>query len=82
MTKGSNFYKDELELPVTEAIHHSEVPFENGLLQNDESISLESAKDFNSLIMLRWRYRQCVSCDESFDITSQGFLYKCGGCIE
>tara|TARA_Y100000996_G_scaffold392411_1_gene355160 strand:- start:2476 stop:2724 length:249 start_codon:yes stop_codon:yes gene_type:complete len=82
MTKGSNFHNVELEPPVRQAIHNSEIPFENGLLQNNESISLESAKDYNSLLLLRWRYRQCVSCDQSFDITSQGFLYKCGGCIE
>ena len=71
----------ELEPQVIQSIHQSELPFENGLIQNSESISLSDAKEYDSLILLRWRNRQCVECGESFDITSQGFLYKCVVCI-
>ena len=62
-----------------EKVSHS---FYNGLIQNEESISFESAKDYDALLMLRWRRRECKSCLEAFDITSEGLLYKCGVCIK
>ncbi len=62
-----------------EKVSHS---FYNGLIQNEESISFESAKDYDALLILRWRRRECKSCLEAFDITSEGLLYKCGVCIE
>ncbi len=74
-------YGWEMETLVNHAIDETEVPFHNGLLQNAESISLSAAQDYNSLILLRWRRRECVSCNQGFDITSEGLLYKCGGCV-
>jgi hypothetical protein len=71
----------EMETLVSHTIDETEVPFYNGLLQNAESISLSAAQDYNSLILLRWRRRECVSCSQVFDITSEGLLYKCGGCV-
>ena len=62
-----------------EKVSHS---FYNGLIQNEESISFEAAKEYDLLIILRWRRRECISCLEAFDITSEGLLYKCGVCIE
>ena len=81
MGKGRPLWA-ELEPQVTQSIRQSEMTFENGLIQNTESISFSDAKEYDSLILLRWRHRQCVECVDSFDITSQGFLYKCGVCIE
>ena len=75
-------YGWEMEPLVNIAIDKAEYPFHNGLIQNSESISLKAAKDYNSLIVLRWRHRECISCDKSFDITSEGLLYKCGGCLK
>ena len=71
----------EMETLVSNAIDATELPFQNGLLQNSESISLSAAQDYDSLILLRWRRRECVSCGQGFDITSEGLLYKCGGCV-
>ena len=71
----------ELEPQVIQSLDHAEWNVENGLLQNDESISLQAARDYDSLILLRWRKRECVECESSFDITTEGMLYRCGGCI-
>jgi len=49
---------------------------ENGLIQNDKSISLEDAKNINAQLMLRWRFRVCRKTGECFDITKKGFGYE------
>ncbi len=74
-------YGWEMETLVNHAIDGTEITFQDGLLQNTESISLSAAQDYNSLILLRWRRRECVSCSRVFDITTEGLLYKCGGCV-
>ena len=71
----------EMESEVHESIKLTGHPFGGGLVQNAESITFQEAKEYNPLIILRWRTRQCVSCAQVFDITSQGLLYKCGVCV-
>ena len=71
----------EMESAVHESIKHTPYTFSGGLLQNDESITFQVAKEHDSLIILRWRIRQCISCSQRFDITSEGLLYKCGECV-
>ena len=72
----------EMETEVHKSLENVPHPFHNGLIQNDESINLQSAKDYDSLIILRWRKRECKSCQESFDIAAEGMMYKCGVCID
>lgn len=72
----------EMESEIHQSIEKVPCSFYNGLIQNEESISFEAAKDYDSLIILRWRRRECKSCRQVFDITSEGMLYKCGVCIE
>ena len=74
-------YGFELEPTVIQSIMRLEEQFFNGLIQNKESIGFEDAKEYDGLIILRWRRRECRLCNSSFDITSEGLLYKCGGCI-
>tara|TARA_B100000029_G_scaffold154225_1_gene149512 strand:+ start:203 stop:436 length:234 start_codon:yes stop_codon:yes gene_type:complete len=74
-------YGFELEPAVIQSISELEEDFSNGLIQNRECITLESAKEFNPLIVLRWRKRECVSCNTTFDIASEGMMYKCGVCV-
>ena len=74
-------YGFELEPTVIESISVLDEDFFNGLIQNRESINFNDAKRFNPLIVLRWRQRECLSCNASFDITSEGMMYKCGVCV-
>ena len=54
----------ELESEVKSAIDSVDFLFDEqeGLIQNQESISLDAAKDFNPLLLLRWKQRECVEC--------------------
>lgn len=52
---------------------------EDGLIQNNEPMSVDNARKV-VCYALRWRHRQCKSCDNHFDILKQGFLYSCGDC--
>jgi hypothetical protein len=53
----------------------------HGLIQNDVAVSLSAAKQEQPVCYaLRWRYRECRSCHEEFDIQNGGFLYTCHGC--
>lgn len=70
-----------IEPQVHKSLEKVSQKFHNGLIQNEESITLQSANDYDALIILRWRIRECKSCQQSFDITVEGLLYKCGGCI-
>lgn len=72
----------EMETKVHASIEKVPYSFHNGLIQNEESISFQSAKEYDTLLMLRWRRRECKSCLQCFDITSEGMLYKCGVCIK
>ena len=74
-------YGFELEPIVIQSIMKLDELFSNGLIQNTESIGFENAKKYDKLIMLRWRKRECILCNSSFDITSEGLLYKCGECL-
>tara|TARA_B100001996_G_scaffold378376_1_gene362455 strand:- start:4336 stop:4578 length:243 start_codon:yes stop_codon:yes gene_type:complete len=73
----------ELESEVKSAIDSVDFLFDEqeGLIQNQESISLDAAKDFNPLLLLRWKQRECVECGVSFDISVNGLLYRCGECV-
>jgi hypothetical protein len=71
----------EIESAILSAINSVEFSFEQGLIQNEESISLSAAKDYNPLLLLRWKQRECLNCKSSFDISTNGLLYKCGGCV-
>ena len=76
-------FSREIEPQVQSAIDVVEYRFDKGegLIQNDESISLEAAQEYNPLLLFRWKIRQCSVCGTSFDISTNGFLYKCGECI-
>ena len=55
-------------------------PHKRGLIQ-------EGVMDFETgwqipILMLRWRYRICLSCEKQFDIEKEGKFYKCGECYE
>ena len=52
-----------------------------GLLQNDKRITLDAAKQFNPLILFRWKLRECLNCNQKFDITQEGLFYEWGGCV-
>ena len=52
---------------------------ENGLIQNNAPMSLEKSREV-VCFALRWRTRQCKTCNNQFDILNQGFLYSCGDC--
>ncbi len=73
----------ELEPKVKSAIDSVDYPYDadEGLIQNEESITLDAAKDFNPLLLLRWKQRECIECHTSFDIALNGLLYKCGECV-
>ena len=75
-------YGFELEPAVVSAVNQTEYEFHNGFLQNPESISMADAKQYDSLLLLRWRNRECIQCNQSFDITVEGLLYKCGVCAK
>ena len=74
-------YGFNLEPAVIQSISKLEQDFSNGLIQNKECITFESAKELNPLIILRWRRRECLSCNAIFDICSEGMMYKCGVCV-
>ena len=63
------FSKSELGLEISE-----------GLIQNEEPISFNRALMINKKYVLRWRYRVCRYCDQTFDIGERGFAYNCGCC--
>ena len=70
-----------MESEVHQSLEKVTFDFSNGLIQNEESISFESAKEYDSLLILRWRKRECKSCNEVFDITMEGMMYNCGVCV-
>jgi len=71
----------EIESQVQSAIDSVEYHFEDGLIHNEESISLDSAKEYNPLLIFRWKLRECSVCGTTFDISTNGFLFKCGECV-
>ena len=73
----------EIESKVKSAIDSVEYPFndEDGLIHNNDSISLSSAQEYNPLLLFRWKLRECSMCGITFDISTNGFLYKCGECV-
>ena len=52
----------EIEPQVQSAIDSVEYHFEDGLIHNEESISLDSAKEYNPLLIFRWKLRECSVC--------------------
>jgi len=76
-------FSREIEPEIQSAIDLVEWQFDanEGLIQNNESFSLESAKEYNPLLIFRWKLRECSICETTFDISTNGFLYKCGECI-
>lgn len=52
----------------------------NGLIENAVAITLRKAKQENANLILRWKLRVCDSCQENFDITTQGLFYDCKRC--
>ena len=50
-----------------------------GLLQNDKRITLDAAKQFNPLILFRWKLRECLNCNQKFDITQDPSLHVAKG---
>ncbi len=76
-------FSREIEPEIQSAIQLVEYHFDKdeGLIQNDESITFESAQEYNPLLIFRWKLRGCSVCGTSFDISTNGFLYKCGECI-
>ena len=66
-------YGFELEPIVIQSIMKLEESFSNGLIQNTESIGFENAKKYDKLIMLRWRKRECILCNSSFDQLAKNY---------
>jgi hypothetical protein len=52
----------------------------NGLIQNTNAISLNSARKKNVKLVLRWRNRLCEVCSQEFDIMERGLFYNCKRC--
>ncbi len=69
-----------MENAVQEYISTLDFDFHSDLIQNSEPISFAEAKQ-TPLVILRWRFRQCSSCQESFDIHYEGRFYQCGSCL-
>jgi len=69
-----------MENAVQEYISTLDFDFHSDLIQNDEPISFTKAKE-TPLVILRWRFRKCSSCEKSFDIHYEGRFYQCGSCI-
>ena len=55
-------------------------PFQviDGLIQNDNPLTLNEAKEIDKQYILRWRYRICQITGNVFDITQRGFIYNGG----
>lgn len=69
-----------MENAVQEYISTLGFDFDDELIQNTEPITFAEAQQ-QPLVILRWRFRKCSSCEESFDIHHEGRFYKCGGCL-
>jgi len=69
-----------MENAVQEYISTLGFDFDDELIQNTKPITFAEAQQ-HPLVILRWRFRNCSSCDESFDIHQEGRFYKCGGCL-
>jgi hypothetical protein len=70
-----------MENAVLSTLTSLEYQLVGGLLQNDKRITLNDAKLLNPLILFRWKLRECLKCNQRFDITQEGLFYECGGCV-
>lgn len=55
----------------------TEYSLDNGLIQNENHIPFQLAKELEPALVLRWRYRICRLTGRKFDITKDGFYYVC-----
>jgi len=69
-----------MEDAVQEYISTLGFDFHSDLIQNTDPIKFADAQD-KPLVILRWRFRECSLCEESFDIHYEGRFYKCGECV-
>ncbi len=51
-----------------------------GVINNKKHITLEDARDKTENYLLRFRKRSCRICAVNFDITKEGFAYRCDVC--
>jgi hypothetical protein len=69
-----------MENAIKEYISTLDFDFDADLIQNTEPITFAEAQE-RPLVILRWRFRECSLCEESFDIHYEGRFYQCGSCL-
>jgi hypothetical protein len=51
-----------------------------GVINNKKHMTFEAAKNKTENYLLRFRKRSCRICQVNFDITKEGFAYRCDVC--
>jgi hypothetical protein len=51
-----------------------------GVINNKKHMTFEAAKNKTETYLLRFRKRSCRICQVNFDITKEGFAYRCDVC--